>query len=339
MYQVILLFTLASVASAAKLGFTYDEFFNFGGLKQPDFETLFTNAANLKGTEGWTSARLFTTTEPLTLGEPISAIPAAIKTNTSLLLGIWASAYDYGITSELTALKAAMDKYGHDFARLVDGISIGHEDLYHNSTQGSLDGSRGAGPDELVWYIKRVKAALSGTVLQDVPLGHVDRWQAWDNVSNQVVVDELDWIGLNFYPYLEKTQSNGIWSSRLLFQEALAKTRMAANGKEVWITETGHPVSGERSGDSIASLQNAERYWKEVGCPLFGKVNVWWYTLEDVDRLPYDDPSEPSFGIVGSLLSNEPLFNVSCDAEESDAYIEGLPQADTPSRMPTIMPI
>jgi len=44
--------------------------------------------------------------------EPTSAIPAAISSGTSLLLGLWASGGEGGIQAEITALKSAIAQYG-----------------------------------------------------------------------------------------------------------------------------------------------------------------------------------------------------------------------------------
>ncbi|RYC61028.1 hypothetical protein CHU98_g5183 [Xylaria longipes] len=301
MHTAVLLTALASVASATKLGFNYGSTFTTGAAKmQSDFEAEFTTAANLKGTTGWTSARLYTMVQGGTASDPISAIPAAISTKTSLLLGLWASAGDAAFANEIAALKAAIQKYGDDFASLVDGISIGSEDLYRNSPQGIAAGSNpGVDPDVLVKYIKLVKETISGTPLEGALLGHVDTWTGWDNSSSSVVVDELDWIGMDAYPYFQDTMPNAISQSESLFQAALGTTRAAARGKAVWITETGHPVSGKESGDSVASVDNAEKYWKTVGCPLFGNVNI-------------------CFGIIGSELTTTPLFDLSCDDVESE---------------------
>ncbi|GAW10888.1 hypothetical protein ANO14919_002240 [Xylariales sp. No.14919] len=314
MQTVALLSALASVASATKLGFNYGSTFTTGAAKmQPDFEAEFTTAANLKGTKGWTSARLYTMVQGGTASDPISAIPAAIKTKTSLLLGLWASAGDAAFANEILALKAAIEKYGNDLGGLVDGISIGSEDLYRNSPQGIAAGSNpGVDPDVLVKYIKQVKGVIAGTALEGAPLGHVDTWTGWDNSSSSVVVDALDWIGMDAYPYFQDTMPNAIGQSKSLFQAALGKTQAAAGGKAVWITETGHPVSGKVSGDSVASIENAEKFWKTVGCPMFGKINVWWYTLQDAAP----ETPNPSFGIIGSELTTTPLFDLSCDDAE-----------------------
>ncbi|KAI0098748.1 glycoside hydrolase superfamily [Nemania sp. FL0031] len=316
MYPVAFLTALVSAASAAKLGFNYGSTFTTGAAKmQSDFEAEFTTAANLKGTSGWTSARLYTMVQGGTASDPISAIPAAIKTKTTLLLGLWASAGDAAFANEITALKAAIEQYGSDFAGIVDGISIGSEDLYRNSPQGIAAGSNpGADPDVLVKYIKQVKDSIAGTVLEGALLGHVDTWTGWDNSSSSVVVDELDWIGMDAYPYFQDTMPNAIGQSKSLFQAALDTTQGAAGGKPVWVTETGQPVSGKTSGDSVASVENAETFWKTVGCPMFGNINVWWYTLQDAAP----DTPNPSFGIVGSTLTTTPLFDLSCTDADAD---------------------
>merc|ERR1712007_234789 len=41
----------------------------------------------------------------------------------------------------------------------------------------------------------------------------------------------------------------------------------------------------------------------------FGKVNMYWYTIQDQDAA---SSVTPSFGIVGSTLSTTPLFDLSC---------------------------
>ncbi|KAI1352287.1 glycoside hydrolase superfamily [Xylaria sp. FL0043] len=316
MYTIALLAALASATSATKLGFNYGSTFTTGAAKmQSDFEAEFTTAANLKGTSGWTSARLYTMVQGGTASDPISAIPAAIKTKTSLLLGLWASGGDATFANEITALKAAIETYGDDLSSLVDGISIGSEDLYRNSPQGIAAGSNpGVDPDVLLKYIQQVKDTIAGTALDGALLGHVDTWTAWDNSSNSVVVDALDWIGMDAYPYFQDTMPNAIGQSKSLFQTALGRTQAAAGGKAVWVTETGHPVSGKQSGESVASVQNAENYWKTVGCPMFGNTNVWWYTLQDAAP----DTPNPSFGIIGSELTTTPLFDLSCDDVETE---------------------
>lgn len=226
-------------------------------------------------------------------------------------MGLWASGGDTSFANEILALKAAIEQYGDDFANLVDGISVGSEDLYRNSPMGIAAGSNvGAEPATIARYIKETKDTIAGTGLEGTPVGHVDTWTAWYNGTNQAVIDACDWLGMDAYPYFQDTMPNGISESKSLFQEALGKTQQAGGGKAVWITETGQPVSGKTVGQSVASTDNAETYWKDVVCPLVASgTNLWYYTLQDAAP---DTPS-PSFGIVGDKLTTTPLFDLSCD--------------------------
>lgn len=215
------------------------------------------------------------------------------------------------MNNEIAALRNAVNQFGERFCSLVAGISVGSEDLYRNSPQGIAAGSYvGAEPAKIAEYITRTRQSLADTCLARAPIGHVDTWTAWVNNSNQAVINGCDWIGMDAYPYFEETHANAIAAGAQLFNDALGKTQAAVAGKPVWITETGWPVSGKTVGAAVPSLQNAKAFWNDVGCPMFGRVNVWWYTFQDANPVT----PNPSFGIVGSQLSNQPLFDLSCSS-------------------------
>ncbi|KAI6248092.1 putative glucan endo-1,3-beta-glucosidase [Erysiphe necator] len=315
MYFSILLLTISSLASASAVSLG----FNYGATKsdgyairmQSDFQTLFHAANNLPGTSGFSSARLYTTVQGGTVNDPTSAIPAAIAENTSLLLGFWASAGQDVFSNEIKALKAAISKYGTSFTNLVVGLSVGSEDLYRISPIGvAAKSGYGAEPSTITEYIKQVRSAVAGTPLNSMPIGHVDTWTAWVNGSNQAVIDASDWIGMDAYPYFQDTQVNSIENGASLFNKALVDTKNAVGAKPVWITETGWPVSGKKSGYAETGATNAKTYWNQVGCPIFGAVNTWWFTLDDTDN----SYPNPSFGIVSGT---KPLFDLSCSKSGS----------------------
>ncbi|KAJ5175975.1 glucan endo-1-3-beta-glucosidase eglC [Penicillium canariense] len=310
--QVLALALSIVAAEAAMQGFNYGSTKTDGSYNyEADFKTQFATAKNLVGTSGFTSARLYTMIQGGTTSDPIQAIPAAVAEDTSLLLGLWASGGN--MDNEIAALKSAIDTYGESFTKLVVGISVGSEDLYRNSVTGvKNDAGVGIDPSLLVTYIKQVKSAISGTTLSGASIGHVDTWDAWTNSTNSAVIDEIDWLGFDGYPYYQTTMSNGIDQGKSLFDDAVAKTKAVANGKEVWITETGWPVSGPNEGDAVASVANAKQYWDQVGCPLFGETNTWWYMLADAG-------SSPSFGVTGSTSSTNPLFDLSCGNSTSSS--------------------
>ena len=310
--SLIGLATTLSTVSAAIKGFNYGAAFTDGRIKQQnDFELAFNEANTLAGAPGYNSARLFTTIQGGTVDTPISAIPAALSTDTTLLMGLWCSAGEDVFNNELSALVNAINQYGQPLVDKMDGISVGSEDLYRISPMGIQNGENpGAGPEVISGYVDRVRSALSGTIASNVPIGHVDTWTAWVDASNQAVIDSCDFIGMDAYPYFQYEMANSIENSRSLFFDAYQATVDAAGDKPVWITETGWPVGGDTLNLAVPGLDNAETYWKEVQCAVVeSDVNTWWYILND-------GPSSPSFSVLGGQqagpFDDSPLYDLSC---------------------------
>ncbi|KAF3122768.1 hypothetical protein TWF594_002739 [Orbilia oligospora] len=296
--------------------------FNYGAHKadgwtlkvHDDFLEEFQFAQKLAVNNGkFSSARLYTMIQGNEGDEPIEAIEAAIKTNTTLLLGMWCSIdpkYDPvgHVKKEISALKKAITKYGSAFTDLVVGLSIGSEDLYRSSAMGIKNKSGiGAKAEEIVEFIGMVRKAIADTPLKGTPIGHVDTWTVWVDGSNRAVIDALDWIGFDGYPYFQSNMpNNSIEAAADLFWESYEATRQAVSGKEVWITETGWPVTGKDMGLASANVKEAQKYWNDIGCALFGNYKTWWYMLRDADPTP----PEIEFGIVDAKF--QPYYDISC---------------------------
>lgn len=303
---------LATLASASEnyLGF------NSGATKtdnsakfKSDFLAEFKTAQGLKGAPGtFDAVRLYTNIQAYSEKDPIEAFDAAVETKTKILLGVWTSGTD-NIDNEMAALKAGLAKHGKDLANLIIGISIGSEDLYRISVTGlknDPDGV-GAGPEVITKFIKEFKDNFSDSAIASVPIGHVDTWDSWTNGTNKAVIDAVDWIGVDEYPYYEEGKGNDIKNSGTLFDKAYDATVAAAGGKPVWVTETGYPYTGIKWGDAVASVDNAEYYWQEVGCRrLFNKTPTFWYNLRDSNGA-----NKQSFAITDNL-STTPRFNLTC---------------------------
>lgn len=295
-------------------GFNYGAFFNDESPKQlVDFEYEFNAAKLLPGTNGqMTAARLYSMIQWRTTNTPISAIQAAINTNTKLFLGLWASVDDAAFENEISALQAALSQYGQAFIDLVVGISVGSEDLYRISPTG-IENKSGVGqqPDVLVRYIQRTRDAIRNTGLAGKPIGHVDTWTAFVNGSNSAVITASDFLGVDGYPYFQTTMDNSIEHANQTFYDSYDATVAHAQGKPVWVAETGWPVSGETLNKGVASPENARIYWEDVACSLFAKnINLFYYTFQDAQK---GNP-QPSFGIkpAGDLMQVQPLFDTSC---------------------------
>lgn len=300
---------LAHNAAAQIAGFNSGSTLADGTIKQlADFEAEFKAAAGLVGAPAkFNSVRLYTMVQGGTTSDPLSAFQAAINTNTTMLLGIWCSGTT-SIQNDLDALSKAIKGYGQKFTDLVVGISVGSEDLYRNSATGVTNKAGvGADPSVVANFIGQVRSTVKGTALEKTPIGHVDTWDVWGNSSNQAVLDAIDFLGTDAYPYFESNRGdNSIGNALSLWNEAFSASKAAANGKPVWITETGWPSAGPNWGNGVASVANAKQYWDDVGCTLFGQVNTWWYTLRD------SNPADEAQFAISSDLSTTPKWNLTC---------------------------
>ena len=290
--------------------------FNYAAplIKGSTFASQFSSASSLSGTNGaFKSARLYTMVDPVS-GGPISAIEDAITTNTTLLLGLFASQGDTNFTKETSALDTAITTYGTKFTDLIYGISVGSEDLYR-TTENSEDivGDNVANIQKYIGWTRQVLAKHS----LSKPVGHVDTWQIWLNPNyGQKLLPNVDFVGMDDYPYwdnvaMDKSASNMTGNYDKLVAEV--------KGKPVWITETGWPVNAPANSSNPAKpgLSEASQYWQNVGCGwAFGKINTWWYIYNDLQAVAASKvkPKQPSFGIGASPSDSCGLFDLACPA-------------------------
>ncbi|RYP47245.1 hypothetical protein DL768_006667 [Monosporascus sp. mg162] len=312
--------TLALAFAATAYGQNYLGF-NSGATKadrsakfKADFEAEFRTAKNLENAPGdFSAVRLYTNIQAYSEDDPIQAFEAAIETDTKILLGVWASGTD-NIDKEISALKKAVQQYGNKLTDLVIGISIGSEDLYRISATG-VENESGVGqsPTVLVEFIQDFKDAFADSSLANIPVGHVDTWDVWGNITNKPVIDAIDFLGVDEYPYYENGKGNSIENAGRLFDRAYDATVAASQGKPVWVTETGWPYIGPDWDQAVSSVDNAETYWKEIGCKrLFNKTPTFWYTLRD------SNPDNKMKFAITEDLSTKPLFDLSCDDVEDE---------------------
>ena len=290
--------------------------FNYAAplIKGSTFASQFTSASSLSGTNGnFKSARLYTMVDP-TKGGPISAIEDAITTNTTLLLGLFASQGDTNFSKETDALDTAITTYGTKFTDLIYGISVGSEDLYR-TTENSPD-IVGDSVGNIQKYIGWTRQVLVKHSLNK-PVGHVDTWQMWlDPRYGQQLLPNVDFVGMDDYPYwdnvaMDKSASNMTGNYEKLVAEV--------KGKPVWITETGWPVNApaNSSNPAMPGLAEASQYWQSVGCGwAFGKINTWWYIYNDLQAVSASKakPKQPSFGLAASPSDTCGLFDLTCPA-------------------------
>jgi glucan endo-1,3-beta-D-glucosidase len=309
-------FLLASIFefAAARIytGFNYGAFWSEQSnvKRYADFHKGFELAQNLTNTPvHFDSARLYTCITAGTKDDPTEAFQAAIDTGTNLLLGMWVSPGATGqpndalVDNELSALGKAFDKYGQSLANLIIGLSVGNEDVYRFTTQ-----QAGVGPDNLRLTIQRarekIKAASWGKFMEGKPIGHTD-------TSAYAVMSDSDFIGMTAYPYWE---GKSIDEANATFMSILNDTQKRAGNTPVWISEVGWPVNGTSINEAVASADNYQRYWNEVGCQVFGKYNTFWFEL-----LQDSMPDQPDWGLLDTKTYQPRIEDLSCPGGSSIA--------------------
>jgi len=124
---------------------------------------------------------------------------------------------------------------------LVDIAAVGNEVLY----RGELN------EQTIINYIKQVKKVSKNT-----PVGYVDAYYEFTNRPK--LVEACDVILANCYPYWEGAD---IKIAGFYLQEMYLKTVEAAQGKKVFIAETGWPSIGEQIGKAVPSEENVMIYY------------------------------------------------------------------------------
>ena len=298
---------LAPAAARVYTGFNYGAFWSYDTnvKKYADFHNGFSHAKNLTNVPvPFDSARLFTCITAGTKDDPTEAFQAAIDTGTNLLLGMWVSpgvkgqSNDIQVANELAALGKAFQQHGQKLADLVIGLSVGNEDIYRSTSEKEV----GIGMDDTVSTIQSVRKKIAESefakYMEGKPIRHTD-------TSPYAVVKGSDFAGMNAYPYWSNASIADASSS---FMGSLEDTQRRAGDMPVWITEIGWPIKGASNmNDTLASTDNYQKYWTEVGCQVFGKYNTFWFEL-----LQDSQPEQPDWGLLDTKTFQPRIPDLGC---------------------------
>lgn len=108
--------------------------------------------------------------------------------------------------------------------------------------------------DELLACIQRVKDALP-----DVPVGYVDAYYLFE--LHPRITAACDVVLTNCYPFWEGCPREGALA---YMQSMLTRTRAAAPGKRIVISETGWPDQGSAFHGSVPSAEGAMSYFVDT---------------------------------------------------------------------------
>ncbi|KAG4422093.1 hypothetical protein IFR04_004720 [Cadophora malorum] len=280
-----------SAVNAYWSGFNVQATLGNGACKtQADWEKDFTTMKSLPG--AYTSMRVYASSDCNTLA---NAVPAAIKTGGTILVGVWTEDNAH-YEAEKAALLKAVQTYGFGW---IVAVSVGSEDLYRGDTSASTLAQQ-------IYDVRGMLSTVSGYSTA-VQVGHVDTWTAWVNGANADVIRACDFVGTDGYPYFQNTQANGIDQSYNLFWDSVQQVRDVVNtvksGTWVWVAESGWPTTGPTENQAVPSVANAQQYWSTVACSAFNSGHTFWYSLQDF-------AASPSFGVVDA--NYKPIYNLAC---------------------------
>ena len=154
------------------------------------------------------------------------------------LVGAWLGTDRETNTRELQGV-IEVARAGH-----ADIVAVGNEVLLREDI----------GEDELLGCIERVKRELPG-----VPVGYVDAYYLFE--KHPRITQACDVVLTNCYPFWEGCPRE---QAVAYMQDMVARTRAAAPGKRIVISETGWPDQGSPFHGSVPSREGAMRYFTDT---------------------------------------------------------------------------
>ncbi len=167
------------------------------------------------------------------------------------LVGAWLG-LDAAINERELEGVIAVARAGH-----ADVVAVGNEVLLREDL----------GEDELIAHIERVKRALPG-----VPVGYVDAYFLFEKHPRVTAV--CDVVMTNCYPFWEGCPRE---QALPYMQAMLAKTRAAAPGKRVLISETGWPDQGSAFQGALPSHEGAMQYFVDTAAWAEAEGIEWFH--------------------------------------------------------------
>ncbi|WP_374657277.1 glycosyl hydrolase family 17 protein [Inhella sp.] len=146
----------------------------------------------------------------------------------------------------------AVARAGH-----ADIVAVGNEVLLREDLS----------EDELIAAIERVKRALPG-----VPVGYVDAYFLFE--KHPRVTAACDVVMTNCYPFWEGCPRE---QALAYMQTMFARTRAAAAGKRVLISETGWPDQGSAFQGAVPSKEGAMQYFVDTAAWAEAEGIEWFH--------------------------------------------------------------
>lgn len=157
-----------------------------------------------------------------------------------------------------------------EIAGAIEVAQAGHADIVAVGNEVLLRGD--LGEDELIATIERVKQALPG-----VPVGYVDAYFLFE--KHPRVTAACDVVMTNCYPFWEGCPRE---QALPYMQQMLARTRAAAPGKRVLISETGWPDRGSAFHGAVPGTEAAMQYFVDsIEWAEREGIEIFWFAAFD----------------------------------------------------------
>lgn len=161
----------------------------------------------------------------------------------------------------------------------ADLVIVGSETLYRNDLT----------EDQLIDYIKRVKQAAP-----NVKVTTADTYG--ELKAHPRVVEACDVVMVNYYPYFDGIS---IDDAIPVMKGAYADISNMSGGKQVIVSETGWPSTGDIKGKAVPSPENASLYFNEFVSWARGN-NISYFYFEAFDetwKIRSEGPQGAHWGI------------------------------------------
>jgi glucan 1,3-beta-glucosidase len=158
-----------------------------------------------------------------------------------------------------------------EIAGLIRVAQAGHADIVAVGNEVLL--REDLSEDELIDSIRTVKTALPG-----VPVGYVDAYFLFE--KHPRVTAECDVVMTNCYPFWEGCPRE---QALAYMQTMLARTRLAAPGKRILISETGWPDQGSAFLGAVPGHEAAMQYFVDTAA-WAGRESIEWFHFAAFDE-------------------------------------------------------
>jgi glucan 1,3-beta-glucosidase len=152
-----------------------------------------------------------------------------------------------------------------ELAGVIAVARAGHADIVAVGNEVLLRGD--LSEDELIGHIERVKHALPG-----VPVGYVDAYYLFEEHPRIAAV--CDVVMTNCYPFWEGCPRE---EALPYMQQMLARTRAAAPGKRILISETGWPDQGSPFQGAVPGHEAAMQYFVDTAAWAESEGIEWFH--------------------------------------------------------------